>query len=367
MGRIRTMIRLPLALVGMGLLAPTAHSGEFVVQRKLVTDKGSLVASANVWLLQMVWPRHWARTDLRIDMLAKLRKLHAGLSVPAALFALLLCTVCPAAAPNPSPALEPPHVAIEARSDQQTVAPGQTFLVAVVEHIEPGWHTYWINPGDAGQATKLSWTLPDGYRIGTVQWPVPQVFRSGTIVTYGYEGQVVLLQEVYAPRTLASSPAKLSVEAQWLACQDICIPEHAQAQLIVRQGATDAPIAASGSMTLFSAARARLPRPSPWSSSLVVDAANVVVTVHGIARNVPSARTVQFLPLTWGEIDNAAVQRIERSGADLMLTLRRGDLREAPLSSLDGILLVGPESAGAQRQGYLLHALASGAQASHSR
>src|ERR1700722_18697385 len=141
--------------------------------------------------------------------------LQVSLFAPATFLLLSLGKASGAAAqstPN-----EPLHVAIEAFADRQSVSPGQTFRVALVERMQPGWHTYWINPGDAGQATKLRWTLPDGYRVAEVQWPVPQVFRSGPLVTYGYEGEATLLQNVQAPDRLGSAPAQLSVEAQWVA------------------------------------------------------------------------------------------------------------------------------------------------------
>ena len=266
-----------------------------------------------------------------------------------------------------SAAGEPVHVAIEALADPHSVEPGETFLVALVERIQPGWHTYWVNPGDAGQATKLHWTLPDGYRVDEVQWPVPEVFRSGPLVTYGYEGEVVLLQKVHAPDRLSSVPARLSVEAQWLACQDICIPEHGAAQVTVRQEPHAAHHAPSPPTALFTAAGGRLPRPSPWSTSLAVGGASVILTVHGIARELPSAAQMQFLPLTWGEIDNAAKQITARSGADLRLTLARGDLRSSPLGGLDGVLVLGAGSGQLQGQGFLVHALAKDSDAPRAR
>lgn len=254
---------------------------------------------------------------------------------------------------------EPLHVAIEAFADQPSVTPGQSFRVALVERIQPGWHTYWINPGDAGQATKLSWTLPEGYRVADVQWPVPQVFHTGPLVTYGYEGKTVLLQNVQAPERLGSAPVELSVEAQWLACRDICIPEHAVAHVTVRQESLAVRAAAAPSPTLFTAAAERLPKPSPWNATLAVDATNVVLTVHGIVRRLPAEAQARFLPLTWGDIDNAAPQRSARAGADLLLTLKRGDLRSSRMAKLDGVLVLGAGSGQLQGQGYLLHALAS--------
>jgi thiol:disulfide interchange protein DsbD len=311
-----------------------------------------------MWDILGLWPDRLAGFPVKSGI-------RVSIAAPTAVLALWLGQASGAAGQNAPD--EPLHVAIEAFADRQSVAPGQSFRVALVEHIQPGWHTYWINPGDAGQATKLSWTLPEGYRVADVQWPVPQVFRTGPLVTYGYEGETVLLQNVQAPDRLGSAPVQLLVEAQWLACRDICIPEHGVAHVTVRQGPLAARPVPAPSPPLFTAAAERLPKPSPWNASLAVDATNVVLTVHGIERQLPVVAQARFLPLTWGEIDNAAPQRGVRAGADLLLTLKRGDLRSSPMAKLDGVLVLGPGSGEMQRQGYLLHALASDAGAPLAR
>jgi hypothetical protein len=83
--------------------------------------------------------------------------------------------------------------------------------------------------------------------------------------------------------------------------------------------------------------------------------------------DLPSTASVQFLPLTWGEIDNAAKQRSARSGADLRLTLARGDLRSSALQGLDGLLVLGAGSGRFQGQGFLLHAVANGTDVSQAK
>ena len=35
--------------------------------------------------------------------------------------------------------------------------PGDTVVVGVQLKMESGWHTYWKNPGAAGQATEIKW------------------------------------------------------------------------------------------------------------------------------------------------------------------------------------------------------------------
>ena len=51
--------------------------------------------------------------------------------------------------------------------------PGDTVLAGIHLTMQPGWHTYWRYPGDAGIATSLKWTLPPGITAGPIQWPVP--------------------------------------------------------------------------------------------------------------------------------------------------------------------------------------------------
>jgi DsbC/DsbD-like thiol-disulfide interchange protein len=272
----------------------------------------------------------------------------------------VVCTAVPAGTAEKSPADESPHVTIEALADHADVGPGQTFQVAVVQHIKPGWHTYWINPGDAGQATKLNWSLPAGYRIEDVQWPIAEVFRSGPIVSYGYEGTVALLQNVHSPASTSSQPATLSVEAHWLECQDICIPGQARAQVTVRQTGAAPAETASPAKALFQRTREQLPKAAVWRSSLAVDPKKVVVTLYGLAHDLPSDSDLHFLPLTWGQIDNAAPQQVQRSGADVLLTLTRGDLRAAPLDRLAGVLILGPGNGHWQTQGFQLDATTGG-------
>ena len=52
------------------------------------------------------------------------------------------------------------HVQLELVPAASSVAPGATVYVALHQKIMPGWHTYWRNPGDAGEPPTMAWTLP---------------------------------------------------------------------------------------------------------------------------------------------------------------------------------------------------------------
>src|ERR1700685_3331388 len=67
------------------------------------------------------------------------------------------------------------------------VVPGGSVTVALEENIRPGWHTYWINPGDAAAPTTIDWTLPPGWKAGIILWPRPKRLPVGPLMDYGFE------------------------------------------------------------------------------------------------------------------------------------------------------------------------------------
>src|SRR5262249_29631009 len=119
---------------------------------------------------------------------------------------------------------------------------GKPFTVGLLLRMAPGWHTYWKFSGDAGLPTELKWKLPPGWKIGDIQWPIPlKTVDPGDIETYGYENEVLLMQEITPPSKLDGSSAKLSTEANWLVCEKICIPGDATLQLDLPVASTNQP------------------------------------------------------------------------------------------------------------------------------
>src|SRR5258705_12747358 len=80
------------------------------------------------------------------------------------LLGLLLAS--PAAFPLSGNVVATDNVKAHLVSEVSAVAPGQSFWVALELNIRDGWHTYWRNPGDSGQATTLKWQLPPGFTAG---------------------------------------------------------------------------------------------------------------------------------------------------------------------------------------------------------
>src|SRR5580692_11670147 len=74
-----------------------------------------------------------------------------------------------------------------------TAKPGDTVWVGVDLQMEPEWHTYWKNSGDAGMPTTIAWQLLPGMTAGDIQWPLPEKLPPAEVTTYGYNGETMLL------------------------------------------------------------------------------------------------------------------------------------------------------------------------------
>lgn len=139
-----------------------------------------------------------------------------------------------------------------------TVRPGST-LEAAVELVPPtGWHTYWRNPGETGQATKVDWTLPDGITAGELRWPTPERLTEADITTYVYGGKVLLPVTLRIADSVPPGPMTLQAKVSWLECKTECLPGRATVKATLQIGTENK---ASEAAALIRAAIESLPRP----------------------------------------------------------------------------------------------------------
>ena len=224
------------------------------------------------------------------------------------------------------------------------IGPGQSVWVALELDIREGWHTYWRNPGDSGQATQLEWTLPAGLTAGQIVWPTPHRFVIDPLVNYGYAKHAMHLVEITAPKDLSgvASPLILKAKASWLVCADVCIPESANLELrmpVKALGAID-PAAAP----LFSAARAQLPTAAPAATEARIDHGQLVLTLgRDWGATLERVSSLAFYPYGDGAIEYSAPQMLERHGGTIDLAMKLG--YQPPSSgALRGVLIATEQS-----------------------
>jgi DsbC/DsbD-like thiol-disulfide interchange protein/cytochrome c biogenesis protein CcdA len=240
------------------------------------------------------------------------------------LFALIAAPAAAQLAPREN-AIRPELVA------EWPAVPGGQVELAIVMHTRPGWHGYWLNPGDAGLPMKIKWQLPKGARLSPLRFPVPDRLLVAGIVNYVYERDHALLTRLTVPKD-ATGVLPLRAEAQWLACTDkVCVPEQGSIALDLPVGT-----GAATERARFDEWRRALPRPlaSPAKFALTKDEVEIAIPL-------PASVEVgepYFFPADDGPIDYAAPQSFRRKGDLLIAELKR---RRGEPVRLSGVLAFG--------------------------
>ncbi|MEM9179377.1 MAG: thioredoxin family protein [Pseudomonadota bacterium] len=137
------------------------------------------------------------------------------------------------------------HARVELISERSLAVPGETVWLGLSFEIDPNWHIYWVNPGDAGIPPEISWkdtSHPATQSAGAFEWPLPELLPvvPGQIMDYGYSDQVVLPFRVQIPET-ADGPLLFEGVADYLICEDVCIPESVDIRFLQSVGAAQLP------------------------------------------------------------------------------------------------------------------------------
>ena len=108
-----------------------------------------------------------------------------------------------------------------------TAEPGGEALVALQFVPDPGWHGYWSNPGDAGKGIALDWQLPEGWKAGEPQFPVPHTLLIAGLMNHVFEGEhAVLVPIAVADDAQTGQTYPIAVRGEWLTCSDtLCVPQ----------------------------------------------------------------------------------------------------------------------------------------------
>lgn len=234
-----------------------------------------------------------------------------------------------AAAPAPA------HSRVDLLSAVTAFAPGEPFDVGLRFRVPPGWHTYWMNPGDAGMAPRLAWRLPAGFTAAAPDWPLPQRFEEGDLTAYGYAGEIVIPIRITPPREITPGAAcTLVLDLEWLDCHEICVPGQATLRLTLAAAAQAAP---GPDAARLKQAAAAVPAPLPAGRAA---AARTDTSVR-LTLSPPPARdgagAIEFFPASAGWLTTAPA-RVEVREDAWVLHLARDPAGTPPPERLEGML-----------------------------
>ena len=178
---------------------------------------------------------------------------------------------------------------VELLLSADSAKPGDTVMAGIRLTMQPGWHTYWQNPGGPGIPTEIKWTLPPGITAGEIQWPVPEVANNPPFVNYAYEEEAILLVPLKLSKEAAAGSVNIKAHVSWQECKEQCLTGETDATASLTIGADSEP--SLDAVTLKSA-RAKLPKIDP----------NLVIAASWEAES-----TNRPLVLAWQTTNNFAV------------------------------------------------------------
>ena len=229
-----------------------------------------------------------------------------------------------------------PHGTLSLVSEKAWIEPGREFTVGAHFTLEPGWHIYWVNPGDSGEPPKFTWKLPPGFSAREAQWPAPRRLGSATVADFGYDRDVTLLIPMKASaNSTASGTASLEAYVRLLICREMCIPGKTTATISVPIKSGAAPADKTGA-ALVNAARMQLPEkmPANWHATANATKDSFVLKVQGSGK----LDGAKFFPLTPSQVDNVAPQQFATNSGGFELTLKKSEELEKPITRLKGVL-----------------------------
>lgn len=137
-------------------------------------------------------------------------------------------------------------------SAARLIAGATTQSAGVEIRLAPATKTYWRYPGDSGLPPHFDFSGSRNVKSVTVRWPAPQRLADESGVTIGYKHDVVFPLAIVPEDP--NKPVTLRLKLYYGACEKICVPADAKAELTLDgPGAFADRIAASD---------ARVPKPA---------------------------------------------------------------------------------------------------------
>jgi DsbC/DsbD-like thiol-disulfide interchange protein len=139
--------------------------------------------------------------------------------------------------------------------------------------MDPGWKTYWRNPGDSGVPPDFDWTGSKNLKSAEVLYPAPGRFDDAGGVMVGYGGDVLFPVKLTPERE--GAPIELKLAFSYGLCKDLCIPNEVNLSLALPADGN------KGEALLLETALAQVPKPA--HAGLLPEVAGVEAKLDGDA------------------------------------------------------------------------------------
>ncbi len=231
----------------------------------------------------------------------------------------------------------PPVVEAALVSEAVTIAPGQAFDVGLVLKHAEHWHTYYVNPGQAGFPPSIEWTLPEGFTADALRFPTPVLGAFAGAPFYGYDKETWFLTTIHAPADLVpGTNVVIQGSAAWLACHEQCVTGDAELSLTLTTGAETA--ANEETSEGFIKAREAMPAaPSSWTITATSDAQQIILDLKPAEGAVTEPGEVHFFSSNLLE-DSSQPQELSKTEHGFRLVFPRNPDTDPAPDTVEGIL-----------------------------
>lgn len=114
-------------------------------------------------------------------------------------------------------------------------------IPAILEvRLEPGWKTYWRDPGASGIPPQITLDPEGGLVLETMRYPAPQTFGDGAGRYAGYDAPVAF--PLVLRRMSEQKDVTIRASVFLGICEDICIPVQGKLELTLKGGEFDNPL-----------------------------------------------------------------------------------------------------------------------------
>lgn len=230
-------------------------------------------------------------------------------------------------------------VQINLESEENKIEPSVPFELIIEIEIEKGWHIYWLNPGDAGMATKVKLNLPEGFEQGEIRYPFPRRIEEKDIVTFGYENKVNIFCEITPNKNyVAGNPFIISANVQYLVCKEVCLSQEKSTsiKLPIKQKSNFAFDLSKMERSLNN--KDNIPQKiKDLSLSASSSSKGVVISINGHYKLLP--KSIYFLPHENGIFSNKLDQKVSLKNGSINLFVEYDANIQNKPNFLSGILV----------------------------
>lgn len=245
-----------------------------------------------------------------------------------------------AAEAQDAPKLVETHSTIELISEKPAFEAGKEQWLAVQFTPREHWHTYWINPGDSGEAPKLNWKLPEGVTASAPVFQTPGLMPAGgVLMNYGYEQPSELLVKFSVSDSYTQSQLPIVLDATWLVCESECIPQTGSVSLTLPTANGASNDAGGATTALFAEARAKVPQPSFWPATLTYTASESKLFIEMAADEAERITDVTFFPVSENVTEYIKPQTVSTYENGLVVNMERYKDSGAPANG-NGIIVL---------------------------